>query len=183
MQQGVSLRDQGFTLLELLVVVAIVAILSALIFIGVRSLTSRAQRLQCTANLRSLYIAANSFVQQNGSWPQIASSPGGGDEGVQYAKDWIAALRPFGPTEKTWICPTMQSAMGSPDYTAPGNERVDYVAMPFDDKPMTPHQWPRQPWFVERGDVHGNGNLVVFTDGSISDLKTIAAGAAPAASP
>jgi len=25
------------------------------------------------------------------------------------------------------------------------------------------------------GDVHGNGNLIIFTDGSISDLKTVAA--------
>jgi hypothetical protein len=37
-------------------------------------------------------------------------------------------------------------------------------------KSFRDNQWPRQPWFVETGDVHGNGNLVVFTDGSISDL-------------
>ncbi len=29
-------------------------------------------------------------------------------------------------------------------------------------------------WFVEAGDVHGHGNLIIFTDGSISDLKTVA---------
>ncbi|HEV2045932.1 MAG TPA: hypothetical protein VGQ95_04965 [Chthoniobacterales bacterium] len=36
--------------------------------------------------------------------------------------------------------------------------------------------WPRQPWFGEIGNVHvhGNGNLIVFTDGSISDLNTVA---------
>jgi hypothetical protein len=51
--------------------------------------------------------------------------------------------------------------------------------MQFDDKPASPHQWPRQPWFAEVGDVHGNGNLIVFTDGSISDLKTIAASPGP----
>jgi hypothetical protein len=61
----------------------------------------------------------------------------------------------------------------NPDLTNPANVRVDYVAMPFDDKPTTPHQWPRQPWFVETVDVHGNGNLIIFTDGSISDLKTL----------
>src|ERR1700730_521281 len=42
---------------------------------------------------------------------------------------------------------------------------------------MTPHEWPTQPWFIETGDVHGTGNLIVFTDGSISDLKTIVASA------
>ncbi len=63
--------------------------------------------------------------------------------------------------------------MRSPDLSKPENARVDYIATPFDDKPVSPHQWPRQPWFAETADVHGNGNLIVFTDGSISDLKTV----------
>jgi hypothetical protein len=84
------------------------------------------------------------------------------------------ALQPFGVSRKTWICPTIQDLLRNPDYSRPENARADYFAMPFDDKPTTPHQWPRQPWFVETGDVHGNGNLIIFTDGSISDLKTVA---------
>jgi hypothetical protein len=141
-------------------------------------MTARAQRAQCTANLRNLYLAANLYVQQNGSWPQI----GYGDSetaGQDYAKAWITALQPFGPTAKTWICPTIQNLLGNPDYMQPGNERSDYLVMNFDDKPTTPHRWPRAPWFVETGDVHGNGNLIVFTDGSISDVKTVAANASP----
>lgn len=90
-----------------------------------------------------------------------------------FATQWIAALTPYGITNKTWICPTIQNLLGNPDYYSAGNARVDYTAMPFDDKPMTPHQWPRQPWFVENGDVHGHGNLIIFTDGSVSDLKSI----------
>jgi len=74
-----------------------------------------------------------------------------------YASSWIAALSPFGPTQKTWVCPTIQSLMLNPDLTKPENVRVDYLASAFDDKPMTPHQWPRQPWFAEAGDVHGMG--------------------------
>jgi Biotin and Thiamin Synthesis associated domain len=73
----------------------------------------------------------------------------------------------------SWICPTIQDLMRGPDYSRPENARLDYMPMPFDDKPTTPHQWPRQPWFVETGDVHGNGNLIIFTDGSVSDLKTV----------
>jgi hypothetical protein len=62
--------------------------------------------------------------------------------------------------------------LGNPDYLKPENTRIDYIPMPFDDKPTTPHQWPRQPWFVEAGDVHGHGNLIIFTDGSIGDLSS-----------
>jgi len=42
---------------------------------------------------------------------------------------------------------------------------------------------PRQPWFAETGNVHGNGNLIVFTDGSISDFNTVAKKASSVPSP
>jgi hypothetical protein len=66
----------------------------------------------------------------------------------------------------------MQNLMQNPDYSSPETARIDYMPMPFDDKPDTPHKWPRQPWFIETADVHGNGNLIIFTDGTVSDLKT-----------
>ena len=163
----------AFTLLELIIVFVIIAILAILTLPVIAGLRARAQRVQCMANLRSLYVAAELYVQQNGGWPQIAMSDSETAE-TDYANAWIAALAPFGPTQKTWICPTIQNLLGNPDFSDPNNVRVDYVATTFDDKPTTPHQWPRQPWFAEVGDVHGHGNLIIFTDGSISDLKTVA---------
>jgi hypothetical protein len=140
---------------------------------------ARAQRVQCMGNLRSLYVAAESYVQQNGNWPQIGSDDSDTAE-QDYATAWVAALTPFGPSQKTWTCPTIQELMHNPDLSKPENVRVDYIATPFDDKPTTPHQWPKQPWFIETADVHGNGNLIIFTDGSISDLKTVTKKASPA---
>lgn len=181
-----SLRQRSlfcFTLLELLTVVIIIGILVILLIPVFSAARSRAQRAQCTSNLRSLYLAADIFVQQQGSWPQIRMSDSDSAED-DYAKAWIAALAPFGPTQKTWICPTVQDLLHNPDLSKSENVRIDYMATTFDDKPVTPHRWPRQPWFAEVGDVHGNGNLIIFTDGSVSDLKTIAAKAAtPKATP
>jgi type II secretory pathway pseudopilin PulG len=159
----VKRASSAFTVLEVCIVVAIIAILATLMI--------PAQRFQCTANLRSLYISADLFVQQNGSWPQIPRTTSTSSE--DYAKAWIDALTPFGAPAKTWICPTMQGLLDQPDYWNPENVRIDYIPMPFDDKPTSPHEWPRQPWFIETGDVHGNGNLIVYTDGSISDLTTV----------
>jgi type II secretory pathway pseudopilin PulG len=164
----------GFTLLELVIVFVIIAILSILLLPAISAVRARAQRVQCMANLRSLYTATELFIQQNGSWPQITMSDSDSAE-EEYAKAWIDALAPFGPTQKTWICPTAQNLLGNPDLSNPDNVRIDYGATTFDDKPTTPHQWSRQPWFAEVGNVHGNGNLIIFTDGSISDLKTVAA--------
>jgi hypothetical protein len=143
---------------------------------------ARAQRVQCTANLRSLYVAAESYLQQNGSWPQIDEDESDTAEQTS-ATAWIAALAPFGPTQKTWVCPTIQELMQNPDLSKPENVRIDYIATSFDDKPTTPHEWPKQPWFIEAADVHGNGNLIVFTDGSISDLKSVMKKKSPKPSP
>jgi prepilin-type N-terminal cleavage/methylation domain-containing protein len=167
-------RKIAFTLLEVLIVLVIIAILSILLLPAISAMRARAQRVQCMANLRSLYAATELFIQQNGSWPQITMSDLDSAE-EDYAKAWIDSLAPFGPTQKTWICPTIQNLLGNPDLSDPSNIRIDYVATAFDDKPMTPHRWPQQPWFAEVGDVHGNGNLIIFTDGSIRDLKTVAA--------
>lgn len=168
-------KSRAFTILELAVAVVVIAILVGLSLPVLRNIRSRAERVQCMANLRSLYTAANLSVQQNQRWPQL--STGGDDESAlqEIARLWIEELKQHGATEKTWICPTMQSQMGNPDYTQAANRRIDYTPMSFDDKPTTPHQWPGQPWFVENGDVHGNGPLIIFTDGSIKDLKTVAA--------
>lgn len=176
---------RGFTLLEVVTVVVIIAILVTILIPIIAKMRSRAQRVQCMANLRTLYVAAESYLQQSGSWPQIGTTTDDDSDSAEkeYAMAWIAALRPFGAFEKTWICPTIQELLQSPDYMKPENARVDYVATAFDTKPTTPHQWPRQPWFAEVGDVHGNGNLIIFTDGSISDLKTIARKAVPTPAP
>jgi type II secretory pathway pseudopilin PulG len=168
----------AFSLLELCVTIVVIAILAVLLFPVLAGLRARAQRVQCMANLNSLYTATELFVQQNGSWPQIQLADDSDAAEQLYAKNWIDALSPFGPSQKTWICPTMQNALQNPDLSQPENLRIDYMATTFDDKPTTPHKWPRQPWFAEVGDVHGNGNLIIFTDGSISDLKTVA-GASP----
>jgi len=160
--------------MEMAIVVAIIAILAVLLIPVIEKLRARAQRVQCMANMRNLHVAAAQYVQDNNQWPQIASSAEDEDN-TGYAQEWITALAPYHVEKKNWICPTLQNLLANPDYNPLGSERVDYFGMPFDDKPMTPYQWPRQPWFVEGADVHGHGQLIIFTDGSISDMKTILA--------
>ncbi len=178
MSRRTAAAGTGYTLLEILVVVVIIGILAVILIPVFSTFKARAQRVQCTANLRSLNIAANLFVQQNGSWPQIPVGDPDSDD-LSYVQGWIAALAPFGPTQQTWVCPTVQSLLGNPDLSNPTHARLDYIPMPFDDKPTTPYRWSRYPWFIESADVHGNGNLVVFSDGSVSDLRTIAASPTP----
>jgi prepilin-type N-terminal cleavage/methylation domain-containing protein len=174
---------RAFTLLEVMVAMGIVAILALLIFGAVGGLRSRAQRAQCMANLRSLHVAANLHIQEHNQWPQIYVIANQEKTEEEFAELWIAALQPYGIERKTWICPSIQNDAGNPDYTKPENVRIDYIATAFDDKPGTPLEWPEQPWFIERGNMHGKGNLILFANGRViqsDELILDASGAPPA---
>ena len=162
----------AFTLLELFIVIVIIGILGTMLIPVYAGIRARAQRVQCIANLHSLYIAADLYVQRNGSWPQITRTSSETAD-ADFANAWIDALAPFGPTRQTWIFPGIQEILQSPDYHQAQNARLDYYPMTFDNKPTTPHQWPRQPWFIETANAHGNGNLIIFTDGSVSESNDL----------
>jgi prepilin-type N-terminal cleavage/methylation domain-containing protein len=165
---------RGFTLLELMTVIVIISILTVILIPVVQGVTNRARRAACTTNLQSLKAAATAYMQQHMHWPQVdpllisRDAPG-------YADAWYEKFQPFGLTRKNWICPSMQAAMNSPDFeTKRENYRVDYIATPFDDVRQTPFRWANQPWFIEKADMHGTGNLMIFLDGSVKDLSQMA---------
>jgi type II secretory pathway pseudopilin PulG len=172
----------GFTLLQLIIVIAIIIVLATLSLATYSKLLARADRVQCTANLKNLYVAAELYQQEHESWPQILLSEDSDEPEIDYAMAWRAALQPYGPTAKTWICPTVQRQLENPDYLASENARIDYLATAFDDKPGTAHRWPKQPWFAEVVDVHGHGQLLILADGSVSDAKTLTSAPPPVVS-
>ena len=158
----------GFTLLELVTVMVVIAILAVLVIGGVQNMQARAGKLHCMMNLRNLSVAANLYVQNQGSWPQIDTNLLA-DDYPEFCRQWVKAFAPYNISEVNWICPTCQKALGNPDLHDPNNIRLDYTPMPFDDNPRTPYRWPLQPWFIEKNSVHGNGNLIMFTNGSIRE--------------
>jgi prepilin-type N-terminal cleavage/methylation domain-containing protein len=161
----------GFTLLELATVILVIAILATLLIPALEQVKERVEKVNCTNNIRQLYTGASSYMQEYGHWPQVnpalLQQPN-----HAYDEAWIEDFLPFAIDRGTWICPTIQRQLGAPDYTQKENYRTDYLAMPFDGKPRTPYQWPTAPWFVERGNVHGNGNLVIQSNGAVVELVT-----------
>lgn len=161
----------GFTLLELVTCILIIAILSVMVMPIVATVRGRLDRTRCSGNLRNLHVAVALYVQEKRSWPQLVTKGTSGTP--QTADRWIDALRPYGLDQQTWICPTIQRLMHGPDLTKEENHRIDYVPTPFDANPTTPFKWSTQPWFIEKANMHGNGNLVIFPDGHIESLYEI----------
>lgn len=62
-------RSHGFTLVELLVVVAIIAALAALIFPAVQAARATTKRAASQSNLRNIALALLNYEAQNGSFP------------------------------------------------------------------------------------------------------------------
>lgn len=169
-RKSASGQCAGFTLLEILTVIVVIGLLAVLLAPAADGIRKKAQGIKCANNLRSLHVAANLYVEQNNSWPQIPIDP---TDQKAYGRQWIEVLRPFGPQEVTWICPTIQRLLNNPDFKDPANFRTDYLASTFSPGRMLPFKWSTQPWFLEKGSVHGKGNLLIFADGSIKPLNEV----------
>lgn len=152
------------TLLELMTVLALIGLLFLMILPIYPKIADTLEKYNCANNLRALHTAASAYIQDHQSWPQVANrnifSP-------EHAREWEAALEDYGIDRKNWVCPTIQKKLENPDLTDDRNFRLDYIATPFGPSQFEPFKYSTQPWFAERADVHGDGNLLIFPDGRV----------------
>lgn len=167
--------DAAFTLLELVTVIFIVAILAVMALPVFKNLQQRARLASCTANLRSLYVGANGFIQDHNRWPQIPAPDVRQGRDDAYVRSWQQALQPYGITQTTWVCPELHRLRGGPDLTLPQNRCVDYLANTFGPQPRRPYEHSSDPWFIEATNAHGLGQLIIFSNGAVMGMQEAAA--------
>jgi prepilin-type processing-associated H-X9-DG protein/prepilin-type N-terminal cleavage/methylation domain-containing protein len=99
-----SRSTTGFTLVELLVVVGIVALLIALLFPAFARAREHANRVKCAANLRSIGFALVAYTQQHRYYPGCTGVVEGSGVGVAV---WPPRLRSFlGGDNRVFDCPS-----------------------------------------------------------------------------
>lgn len=67
--------DRGFTLVELLIVISIIAILASLIAVGLTAAQQKSQETQATSMISTLRDAAQTYQFEKGSYPGFGKMP------------------------------------------------------------------------------------------------------------
>src|ERR1700749_1706914 len=84
---------RGFTLVELLVVIAIIAVLIALLLPAVQQAREAARRSQCKNNLKQIALALHNYHDTYNALPWGGTTGNGGD--VEMALTWRYSILPF----------------------------------------------------------------------------------------
>jgi len=161
----------GFTLVELLVVMAILALLMGLGLPAYRTAIASAQSTQCASNLRNIGAAvAQATSDNNNQYPAIVQDAGGSTgTAADYAgtgvtpTDMYDALSPYGITQAELKCP---SDTGQNGYSYPYTVNGQSYTSSYEWNPIYDDEVTTSPV------IYVNGQLVVPVSSSRLRLCT-----------
>jgi prepilin-type N-terminal cleavage/methylation domain-containing protein len=92
----------GFTLVELLVVIGIIALLIAILLPALNKVRKASQRTVCQSNVRQLCMGVLNYCNENRDWYPTCAAPADGAAYIEYPDDWLywqaARTTPTGAT-------------------------------------------------------------------------------------
>lgn len=96
----------AFTLIELLITIAIIGMLATLMIPTLKGVMAKAQSAKCSGNLRAIAGAVQACALDNeGYYPEIESMPSNPVYQGKQVNALLAALGPYGLTEAALRCP------------------------------------------------------------------------------
>lgn len=95
------MKPRAFTLLEVLIVVAIITLLAALLFPVFAHVRESGRRTTCASNLKQISLALTQYAQDYRTYPYIPS----GCE-PKMGSDWMDKILPYVKSERLFECPS-----------------------------------------------------------------------------
>ena len=177
---AVRRRSSGFTLVELLVAIAIIAVLAAMLFPVLARAREKARQSSCLSNVAQLGKAFLMYASDYDDRVPVEWYPGGGG----FRQD----LQPYVANTQVFFCPSQPgertSSYGMPAWTAwmaywSGSAKLAAAKSPSGTI-LLAEQWSswfsardpvhwQSPWWPELGNIawdrHSGGANYVFVDG------------------
>jgi prepilin-type N-terminal cleavage/methylation domain-containing protein len=95
-------RRKAFTLVELLIVIAVIALLAALLLSALAGAKLQAQQTQCVSNLKQMCLAQRLYYEDFGYFQGLGVDFFAATEGDP---SWVWLLSPYGLDERVRLCP------------------------------------------------------------------------------
>jgi type II secretory pathway pseudopilin PulG len=101
---AISGRECGFTLTELLVVIASIVLLAALLLPGLSRAKANAQSIKCRSNLHQVGLALEMYKAENHGYPYLLT----GGERLLVWTDAVATYSVAGTNDRAFKCPAFK---------------------------------------------------------------------------
>ena len=119
-----QIKQKGFTIVELLIVIVVIGILAAISIVAYNNVTQKARDDQRVSDVRNVINAVASYQAENGTWPAIADIQGYNTVKLSgTASSRLTATAPAGTSETTRNHYQYVQCGTSPNFTG---VQVDY---------------------------------------------------------